>query len=895
MKKTILSLLLVVVMLAGMFVVPVNAAGKTIDAYCQHCKETKTWMALETVSDSITGTSYDHYFMASTGGRIIYGAKTITGTVCLDLDNQEYRGNRRLIVADGATLNIQGQDTGVLSGLGADGFGPGGAIWVQEGGTVNMYGGNLLYRTHSQTNRGATNGGAIAVDGTFNMYGGTVKDGIATGLGGSVYVGPTGQFNMYGGTVKNGTAATAPCVYNSGKLLLAGNATLDSVLQAPVEGGPVLGEMLTVKGAYTGGTSLLTQTALAEGLDVGNSDGADLTNASILLPNSDLRLMVSGSNLVAQTPPVVFNKDTGSSGNSLAVAVENAQPGNTLVLYRNTSEAFTATKNLILDLNGCSIANTVSADQGATLYVKDSKTADYTVSDDNYGKVNAISGDVQGLGEDADGNVFVKIREDGGISFHAVSLKIKKSSLRPDEVGLYFKCDFSGDELVAENVTSFGIAMSVTGEPDESTLENPKHFTRFEKSDFGTGEENTSTILSGIMKGTNGYNTNQRNAAMSVYGRAYIEIDGVYTFGMARSRSLKEQLEGIDEKWASLTSTEKNGAAALYNRFTRILKQWNIPSLVYAVEVEEEETMKILSIGQSHSQDSIWLVQEVLQTEMPEGKFLIAECLKSVTMVEHLSNAKSDAPVYDYYVNTSGEWVLTKEDCAIRSALLDQKWDIVIINESSRYLGLEATMSKGYVSDMAKWVRSLVGDEPKLLYNWTWTTPISQTFYDPNFDPQPSTSFWSNYERDYNANRETHYNMMLEMLEKYVEPIEEIDGILYSATPIQYATEVLKIPEAEPTTDDPTDLPYSLADYSMYRDYIHLSDYGRLFIAYMWYAQIYGLEEITEVNVDVIEAHLRQWRWVSQGDVTLTQQMKDWIIESVNYALKNPKTMPEAN
>lgn len=895
MKKRILAALLVIGLLAGMTVVPVSAAGKTIDAYCEYCKETKTWSALESNTDSITGDNYDHYFMASTDGRIIYGAKTITGTVCLDLDNQEYRGNRRLIVADGATLNIQGQDTGVLSGLGADGFGPGGAIWVQEGGTVNMYGGNLLYRTHSQTNRGATNGGAIAVDGTFNMYGGTVKEGIATGLGGSVYVGPTGEFNMYGGTVLDGTAATGACVYNSGKLLLAGNATLDSVLQAPAEGGPALGDMLTVKGAYTGGTSLRTQTALTEGLDVGNSDGADLTNAKLLLPDSDLRLLVSGTDLVAQTPPVVLNKDTGTSGNSLADAVENATAGDTLVLYRNTSEAFTATKNLILDLNGCSIANTVSATDGSTLYVKDSQTADYTVSDEVYGKVNAISGDVQGLGEDEAGDVYVKIpEEDDGISFHAVSLKIKKSSLRPNEVGLYFKCDFSGDEVVAEYVESFGIAMSVTGEPDESTLENPKHFTRFEKADFGTGEENTSTILTNIMKDGQGYNTNQRNANMSVYGRAYIEIDGVYTFGIARSRSLKEQLEGIDEKWASLTTTEKNGAVALYNRFTRILKQWTIPSLVYAAEVEEEETMKILSIGQSHSQDSVWLVQEVLQTEMPEGKFFIAECLKSVTMVDHLSNAKSDAPVYEYCTNTSGEWVWN-EDYTIRQCLQEQKWDIVIINESSRYLGLEATMQKGYVSDMAKWVRSIVGNEPKLMYNWTWTTPISQTFYDENFKPQPSSTFWSNYERDYNANRETHYNMMLEMLEKYVEPIEEIDGILYSATPIQYATEVLKIPEAEVTSDDPTDLPYSLADYSMYRDYIHLSDYGRLFIAYLWYAQIYGLEEITEVNVDVIEAHLRQWRWISQGDVTLTQQMKDWIIESVNYALENPKTMPETN
>ena len=116
---------------------------------------------------------------------------------------------------------------------------------------------------------------------------------------------------------------------------------------------------------------------------------------------------------------------------------------------------------------------------------------------------------------------------------------------------------------------------------------------------------------------------------------------------------------------------------------------------------------------------------------------------------------------------------------------------------------------------------------------------------------------------------------MLAMLEKYVEPIEGIDGILYSATPIQYATEVMGVSQID-----------------MYRDYIHLSDYGRLYIAYLWYAQFYGLDSIEEVNVDVIEAHLRQWRWVSKGDVVLTEQMKAWIVEAVNYTLQHPKEMP---
>lgn len=324
----------------------------------------------------------------------------------------------------------------------------------------------------------------------------------------------------------------------------------------------------------------------------------------------------------------------------------------------------------------------------------------------------------------------------------------------------------------------------------------------------------------------------------------------------------------------------------MYEKFSAVMDSWNIPHIREAL-VEEEQVLKILSIGQSHSQDSIWLLQEVLQTEMPEGEFFVAECLRSVTLVDHVKNANNDTAVYDYCVNTDGEWIWN-EGWTIRQALQAQRWDYVVINESSRYLGLESTMKKGYVTQMAEFVHDNIDYDFKLLYNWTWTTPTDQTFYDENFEPQASSTFWSNYEKDYQADRTVHYESMLAMLQKYVEPVEGIDGILYSATPIQYATEVMGVPQAEVTDEDLTKLPYSLADYSLYRDYIHLSDYGRLYIAYLWYAQLYGLTSISEVNVDVIEAHLRQWRWESQGDVVLTQQMKDWIIEAVNYTLQHP-------
>ena len=291
---------------------------------------------------------------------------------------------------------------------------------------------------------------------------------------------------------------------------------------------------------------------------------------------------------------------------------------------------------------------------------------------------------------------------------------------------------------------------------------------------------------------------------------------------------------------------------------------------------EEEKVLKVLSIGNSHSEDSMWLFQEVLRTEMPELEVMIVELVYSAAMPEHLSNATDGVAVYSYCVNTDGEWVIT-ENYTVEQALKAEMWDYVIINESSRYLGLEHMMNKGVLESFVRYIQGQMENPFRLIYNWTWSAPTDEAFYAPTWEPQPPGTFRQVFTRDYGFDREQHYNKMQKMILKYVQPNENFYEIYHSATAIQYATEVMKVPQTE-----------------LYRDYTHLSDYGRLYIGYLFYAQIMDLESISEVNVDVIPAKLRHWRYKKAGDVTLTDQQKHWIVDAVNYTLKNPLQMPEA-
>jgi len=870
MKKRLCAFFLTWMFLAAMVAVPARASdnNRTVDAYCEHCKSEQTWYALTESADKMTE---GHYFLGFDGKALAFSEQKISKSVCLLLDDKEFIGNRRITVQNGGTLSVQG--SGKLSGRGADGFGPGGAVLVQEGGTLNLYSGTLTYKVHQTANRGATNGGVVAVEGTFNLYGGIVTAGVARDLGGSIYVGKTGIANLYGGTVSAGTATTGNCIYNTGKVLVAGDAKVEELLQVPVTDGPALGEMLIVQGIYTGKTMLKTDAQLSDGADIGDTAGADISGGTLQLLDSELWVKLQNDQIVAYLPEPVWNATTGAEYATLTQAIADAQAGQKIALRQGITESATVDKNLTLDLAGRKLEGTLTAAPWVTVYVMDTQTADYTITDGICGSITTVAGDVVGAPATADHDAYMKLTGADGVSFHAVGLDIAAMSLRPADVGLYYTGKFQGDGKVTESVESYGVALNVYEDPvknEESTL-----YTVFDGASFNTQPEGTSSLVKGIMKPENTDMENAVNAGKTIYSRAYARLsDGSILYGNLCERSLVEQIKDVDRQWKNLVYQKKNGVLNMYTAYMQVMDAWDVPNINDYL-TEEEETLKILSIGQSHSQDSVWLVQEVLQTERPDEKFFVAECIKSVTMVDHVKNAKNDAHVYTYYTNTEGKWD-ENDNWSIREALLDQRWDIVVINESSRYLGREDVMVKGYVNEMVDFVTKTLSYDTKLLYNWTWTTPTDQTFHDPNYDPQPSATFWSNFVKDYQADRKVHYESMRAMLEKYVEPIEEIDGILYSATPIQYATEVLGVSQVD-----------------MYRDYIHLSDYGRLYIGYLWYAQIYGLDHIDAVHVDVIEAHLRQWRWVSKGDVVLTQQMKDWIVESVNYALQHPKQMPE--
>ena len=252
-----------------------------------------------------------------------------------------------------------------------------------------------------------------------------------------------------------------------------------------------------------------------------------------------------------------------------AYATDAAADSAVTLLTENAVD-LTVTGDTYIDLNGYDIIG-VTVEDG-TLYVSDSKTDDYTVADGDFGTVTGITGSVKA----AEG--YLAVTEAEAVSYHRVDLSLNSMSLRPAVAGVYYNSNFAGDEKVAAQVESYGVALSVVAEPDAENIDTLCGYSVL--TGFAAGKNSGSgTLLTGIMTEGNTDFANNRNASMDVYGRAYIKTAEGYVFGDCVARNLKTQVEDIDAIFASLNETQQASILAMYEKFEAVMTDWNVPNM----------------------------------------------------------------------------------------------------------------------------------------------------------------------------------------------------------------------------------------------------------------------------------------------------------------------------
>lgn len=581
----------------------------TKQAYCTACDKDVVWTALRESFSGQNNLESGHYYLDFAGNTGTWNAKNISGVVCLDLNGQTLTGTTRAFTVEGGSiLNLLGDGTVIGRGKASSldrSARVGGTIHVEGKATLNQYGGTLTFqKVYGQT---AANGGVVNVEGTYNLYDGSVENGQSTWVGGNIFVTAAGKLNLFGGTIVGGTASQAgDSVACRGSVKLSGDASVNELYLYPntVEGGPALSEMLTVEGKYTG-TTKLHASGITAGMDVGTAVIADLTDATVTTTKASVNgLAVYGKDLIllGSSAAMIFDGTKPVEAYENLSSAVNAFDNDAykIVLFADSTEDIQLTRNVNVDLNGYDIAGNISGD--GILYCMDAHTDDFTVADGVYGTVPSGKNVMPVAAAASCAQYgYRMIENDGKASFHCVKLQVTGMSLRASCAGLYYDCTFSGDELVKEKVESFGMVVSVYGDPLQLPTDGKAVKTVLPRDVFGANTAATSSMVRDIMKSANDENTNAEHADTSVYGRTYTRFtDGTEIYGDCIERSLREQICGCDHMygveriWDGLTAKQKRSVLDMYESFSSVMEDWSIPTISQAAAQRDDAAEDIL-------------------------------------------------------------------------------------------------------------------------------------------------------------------------------------------------------------------------------------------------------------------------------------------------------------
>ena len=280
--------------------------------------------------------------------------------------------------------------------------------------------------------------------------------------------------------------------------------------------------------------------------------------------------------------------------------------------------------------------------------------------------------------------------------------------------------------------------------------------------------------------------------------------------------------------------------------------------------LEEQEYLRVLTIGNSHTVDANLMLYDVIRKEMPDQKLLLGNMYFSgCTVSQHVKHFEGNQPVYVYYKNVGNGWQQTP-NTTLEYALQEQAWDIIILHEMNSAASVVSNYEGDHYQKLIDYVKEKTYYPPKLIWNLSWANPTSEDVID--------FSWAERYRQDHGAlDYVKMFTAMVNLTQEYVTSNKAFAGMIPTGTAFCYARNQL-----------------GLTDADLYRDSTHLSDTGSFLTAYLWYAVITGKTELTQVNVDKILAQHRFEKNWGEGDMIITQELKDMVIESVNFALKNP-------
>ena len=257
---------------------------------------------------------------------------------------------------------------------------------------------------------------------------------------------------------------------------------------------------------------------------------------------------------------------------------------------------------------------------------------------------------------------------------------------------------------------------------------------------------------------------------------------------------------------------------------------------------DKNKQLKILAIGNSFSDDALWLLPDILKS-LGIVKYRISNLyLPGCLLERHLSNIQNDSAIYEFRTNVGDGWVTTYNTKLIDGLKADE-WDFITFQQGSTKSGISESYS--YLNEIIDVVKFLK-PRAKLAWHMTWA-------YQQDFN---SLEFINNYDN----NQIIMYNAIVGCVKSEIVKNENISFIIPNGTAVQNART-------------------SFLGDTITRDGFHMSyDIGRYLTGLMYASLITGY---SINNIEFIPNNINE-------------DIKNICIESVVNAIKNPYNITQS-
>lgn len=255
------------------------------------------------------------------------------------------------------------------------------------------------------------------------------------------------------------------------------------------------------------------------------------------------------------------------------------------------------------------------------------------------------------------------------------------------------------------------------------------------------------------------------------------------------------------------------------------------------------DTIKILGIGNSFSVDAMEHMYGILKDVGYENIILGNAYIGGCSLEKHWTNVSGKNAAYTYYRNVDGVWATTK-DVELETILLDEKWDVITMQQNSANSGKIETYDTDpkYLSNLIDWVNTnKLNKSARLFWHMTWA-------YEEGYGGL------SSYGKQMDM-----YNAICNAVQTVIVPHSEFTAIMPVGTVIQ-------------------NMRTSFLGDTLNRDGTHLDNaYGRLAAGLMW------TKVITGRSIDDVTYNPDKY--------IITPEIMAVAKEAVNNAYANPFTV----